>query len=178
MTRQAKEQEMKHEPMIEVHCPVCDKVETFTDAEGMVGVCAWQCDCGLEITLIEDDDGYSMHIQQMQRFDRPRKKSVGMDELIRNIEGWAIDKGLDKADPIKQLAKLMEEIGELAEGLVKVREEQVVDSIGDSVVVLTILALQMGYDIQDCVQVAYDEIKGRTGKMVNGVFVKSEDLEG
>ena len=90
---------------------------------------------------------------------------------------WARDRGLDTADPTKQMLKLAEEFGELAEGLAKDKPEQVEDSIGDMYVVMTILALQLGLDIEDCVQKAYNEIKNRRGKMINGVFVKESDLK-
>ena len=74
------------------------------------------------------------------------------------------------------MLKLMEEVGELAQGLAKDNLDQVVDSIGDVYVVLTILSMQLGLDIRECVEEAYEEIKGRQGRMVNGVFVKQEDL--
>ena len=90
---------------------------------------------------------------------------------------WARDRGLDTADPTKQMLKLAEEFGELAEGLAKDKPEQVEDSIGDMYVVMTILSLQLGLDIEDCVQKAYNEIKERKGKMINGVFVKESDLK-
>ena len=65
----------------------------------------------------------------------------------------------------------------MAEGLAKDKPEQVEDSIGDMYVVMTILSLQLGLDIEDCVQKAYNEIKERKGKMINGVFVKESDLK-
>ena len=92
------------------------------------------------------------------------------------IKMWAKNKGLDKAQPEKQMLKLVEEVGELAQGLAKDNKDQVIDSIGDVYVVLTILSMQLGLDIRECVEEAYEEIKGRQGRMVNGVFVKQEDL--
>lgn len=99
-----------------------------------------------------------------------------MNLLTDLIEDWARNKDLDQAQPEKQMLKLMEEVGELAQGLAKDNLDQVVDSIGDVYVVLTILSMQLGLDIRDCVEEAYEEIKGRQGRMVNGVFVKQEDL--
>ena len=72
-------------------------------------------------------------------------------ELTARIEEWARERGLDVADPAKQMLKLGEEYGELCQGLAKDRPEQVKDSIGDMYVVLTILSLQLGLDIEDCV---------------------------
>ena len=99
-----------------------------------------------------------------------------MNLLTDLIEDWARNKELDQAQPEKQMLKLMEEVGELAQGLAKDNLDQVVDSIGDVYVVLTILSMQLGLDIRECVEEAYEEIKGRQGRMVNGVFVKQEDL--
>lgn len=99
-----------------------------------------------------------------------------MNTLTRNIEDWADARGLLNNDPLKQMVKLMEEVGELAEGIIKDKPEVVKDSIGDAYVVLTILAKQCGLTINDCVEFSYNEIKHRQGKTINGVFVKEEDL--
>lgn len=97
-------------------------------------------------------------------------------ELTARIEEWARERGLDTADPAKQMLKLGEEYGELCQGLAKDKPDQVEDSIGDIYVVLTILSLQLGLDIEDCVQKAYSEIKDRKGRLVNGVYIKEADL--
>lgn len=99
-----------------------------------------------------------------------------MDEITENIKEWAFQRGLDEADPNKQMLKLGEEFGELCQGMAKGNGQQVMDSIGDMYVVLVILSEQLDLDIQDCVAMAYDEIKDRKGKMKNGVFVKEGDL--
>lgn len=100
-----------------------------------------------------------------------------MNELTTRIEQWAVERGLHLADPNKQMLKLGEEFGELCQGMAKGKPEQVKDAIGDMYVVLTILSMQLGMSIDDCVQAAYDEIKDRKGKMIGGVFIKEEDLE-
>ena len=100
-----------------------------------------------------------------------------MQELTQQIKQWAVERDLDIADPTKQMLKLMEEVGELAQGMAKNNQAQVYDSIGDVYVVLVILSMQLGLEIEGCVQTAYDEIKNRKGKMLNGVFVKEEDLK-
>lgn len=100
-----------------------------------------------------------------------------MDELVELVEKWAKNKGLDKADPSKQMLKVVEETGEVAAALARNDQDDLRDGIGDVVVTLIILALQSDMDIYECLNVAYDEIKDRTGKMVNGVFVKSSDLK-
>ena len=97
-------------------------------------------------------------------------------ELTARIEEWARERSLDTANPDKQMLKLGEEFGELCQGLAKDKPDQVEDSIGDIYVVLTILSLQLGLDIEDCVQKAYSEIKDRKGRLVNGVYIKEADL--
>lgn len=100
-----------------------------------------------------------------------------MQNLTIDIRKWAADRNLHTADPDKQVLKLGEEFGELCQAMAKSKPDQVKDAIGDMYVVLTILSMQLNLFIEDCVQLAYDEIKDRKGKMINGVFVKEEDLE-
>lgn len=99
-----------------------------------------------------------------------------MQKLTYAIRKWATERNLHNADPNKQVLKLGEEFGELCEGMAKGNPHQIEDSIGDMFVVLTILAMQLNVSIERCVEVAYDEIKDRQGRLVNGVFVKEEDL--
>lgn len=94
------------------------------------------------------------------------------------IRQWARDRNLiDGSDVKSQTVKLMEEVGELASGVAKNKVDVVTDSIGDCVVVLTILAEQHGLTIENCIEAAYKEIRDRKGRMVDGVFVKEEDLD-
>lgn len=99
-----------------------------------------------------------------------------LNKLTYLISQWATERKLDEAQPEKQMLKLIEEVGELAQGLAKANLDQVIDSIGDVYVVLTILAMQIDLDIKECIEQAYEEIKNRKGKTVNGVFIKEEDL--
>lgn len=95
----------------------------------------------------------------------------------KSIEAWAKNRGLDKTNSDKQLIKLVEEVGELAEAHNKGYQDKQIDSIGDIFVVLTIYALQNNLHLDNCVKEAYDTIKDRHGKMIDGVFVKNSDLE-
>ncbi|MEG0123641.1 MazG-like family protein [Enterococcus sp.] len=101
-----------------------------------------------------------------------------MDDLIGLVEVWAVDKGLDSADSFKQFAKVAEEFGEIAAALARSDKEELRDAIGDTVVTLIILAKQQGMDLEECLQTAYDVIKGRTGKTVDGLFIKDGDRHG
>lgn len=99
-----------------------------------------------------------------------------MDELIAKVEQWAKDKGLDQAESSKQMLKTVEEVGEVASALARKEKDALRDGIGDVVVTLIILAMQNDMDLYECLNQAYNEIKGRKGVMVDGVFVKLEDL--
>jgi NTP pyrophosphatase (non-canonical NTP hydrolase) len=91
-------------------------------------------------------------------------------DLIRD---WAAVRGIyDEGNTVVQYTKLMEEAGELAKALLNDDHDEINDAIGDMVVVLTNLAHLHGTEIEDCIDAAYTEIAGRTGKMINGTFVK------
>ena len=97
-------------------------------------------------------------------------------DIFNKIRSWAEIRGLYKSgDPKIQYVKLQEEAGELAKALLKDDQPEVIDAIGDIVVVLTNLAHQRGVYIEECIQTAYEVINKRTGKMINGTFVKDEN---
>lgn len=100
-----------------------------------------------------------------------------MDELIKQVEQWSKDKGLDQADSKAQFTKMVEEIGEIASALARGQKDELRDGIGDTVVTLIILAQQNNMTLEECLDTAYEEIKGRKGKMVNGTFVKESDIK-
>ena len=113
----------------------------------------------VEIRFDEDVPSYNGHVNH-HRF-----------QLIRD---WAKQRGLyDKGDTKTQFCKLMEEAGELGRAVLKDDQVEFVDAIGDMVVVLTNMAMLGGTSIETCIDTAYDEIKSRKGKMVNGTFVKN-----
>ena len=99
-----------------------------------------------------------------------------MNELIGNIEQWSIDRGLNNSDPTKQALKILEEMGETASALLKDKRNELIDGIGDVLVTVIIFAQQNGLSAEDCLQVAYDEIKGRKGRLVDGTYIKESDL--
>ena len=93
--------------------------------------------------------------------------------VFDDIRSWAKERGIyDSGDAKTQYVKLMEEAGELAKALLDEDEPEIIDAIGDMVVVLTNLAKLKGFKIEDCIDSAYHEIANRKGKMVNGTFVK------
>jgi len=132
----------------------------------------------------------STHLAEITReipqreLDRVNKKvfgKVACDEcdkpIFDCIRAWADERGLyDKGDPKTQYIKLMEETGEIGRAILKEDTNEIVDGIGDAVVVLTNLAELIGVPIEECIQSAYDVIAKRTGKMVNGTFVKDQPV--
>ena len=97
------------------------------------------------------------------------------DDRFQKIRDWAGERGLyTKGDTKTQFCKLMEEAGELGRAVLKNDNEEFIDAIGDMVVVLTNMAHLGGTTIEECIDAAYKVISKRTGKMVNGTFVKDE----
>ena len=91
-------------------------------------------------------------------------------DLIRE---WAETRGLyNEGDPKTQALKLAEEVGETCRAILKNDRPEIIDGIGDCVVVLTNLAELNNIAIEDCIAKAYEEIKSRKGKMINGTFKK------
>lgn len=102
---------------------------------------------------------------------------MDINELKSKIEQWANDRNIIKgATTHAQFVKLIEETGELAAGIARSNEDLIKDSFGDVFVVLTILAAQCEVDLNECIELAYNEIKDRKGRMIDGCFVKEEDL--
>lgn len=100
-----------------------------------------------------------------------------MNELIKQVEQWSRDKGLDKSNSFTQFAKTNEEVGEIAAALCRNDREALRDGIGDVIVTLVILAQQNHMTLQECLEQAYGEIKDRKGEMSeDGSFIKSSDL--
>ena len=105
--------------------------------------------------------------------DRDNQSDDCGDEIFDYIRAWAKERGLyEKGDPKTQYIKLMEETGEIGRAILKNDTAEIIDGIGDAVVVLTNLAELCGVPIEECIQEAYNVISRRTGKMVNGTFVK------
>ena len=95
--------------------------------------------------------------------------------IFDRIRAWAKERNMYAQGDIKtQMIKLYEETGELSEAVLKEDKQSAIDGIGDCVVVLTNLSEHLGISIEECIEHAYDQIKDRKGKMVNGTFMKND----
>ncbi|AAF43509.1 DNA binding protein [Streptococcus phage 7201] len=98
-------------------------------------------------------------------------------ELITKINEWAISHGLDKGNPKIEWMKVTEEVGEIRDVFLRPSdfenpEMALKDAIGDSIVTLVVLCLQLDYDVEECLKIAYNNIKDRKGIMIDDNFVK------
>jgi len=91
------------------------------------------------------------------------------------IRIWATEKGiLTKGDIKTQYVKFQEEAGELAKAIINNDDAEIIDAVGDCIVVLTSIARFNGTDIEECINSAYNVIAKRKGEMINGSFIKTK----
>ena len=124
------------------------------------------------MAMVPTHEAETEHQEEIVDFynNKSIQSNMSQFDLIRE---WANERGLyEKGDPKTQYVKLIEEAGEVGRAILKNDTPEIVDGIGDMVVVLTNLAELTGTPIEDCIQAAYDVISKRTGKMKNGTFVK------
>jgi uncharacterized protein YabN with tetrapyrrole methylase and pyrophosphatase domain len=96
-------------------------------------------------------------------------------ELIDNVIGWHYDRNLiDGSTDKDQTLKLAQELGELSDSVCKGKDIR--DDIGDMLVVMLNITERNNISLEDCLEKAWDDIKDRKGKMIDGIFVKESDL--
>lgn len=122
---------------------------------------------------------FGVSVGYLLGLDTPAKN--GIAELVDKVNDWADERNLKQADPKIQWMRVTEEVGEIRDVLLKptkFTEPQAAlkDAIGDTLVTIIVLAHQLDLDVTECLSIVYEEIKNRKGKMVNGTFVKEEDL--
>lgn len=147
-----------------------DESKVFLDYDIVLSdvVCKW-----ILSNLKRSQWGYGNFVYLESLKNKFNVEIIEDENVWDNIRSWAKNRGLyEKGNVNTQYVKLMEESGELAKAILKEDEPEIIDAIGDIVVVLTNLAHLKGYKIEDCIASAYEVIKNRTGKMSNGTFVK------
>lgn len=120
---------------------------------------------------------FGVSVGYLLGLDTPAKD--GIAELIDKVNDWAISHGLDKGNPKVEWMKVTEEVGEIRDVFLKPHdfadpEWSLKDAIGDSIVTLIVLCLQLGYDIEECLTIAYNDIKDRQGVMIDDNFIKTK----
>jgi len=97
-----------------------------------------------------------------------------MEEYINKIKQWHKDRNLiEGSDDKTQTLKLLQELGELSDSVCK--GKSILDDIGDMLVVMINICERNKVSLEECLEVAYDDIKDRKGRMIDGVFVKEGD---
>ena len=110
----------------------------------------------------------------LNHYNQPESVVAETPNVYDLIRQWADERGIYRnGDSKTQYIKLQEESGELARAILKNNKPELIDAIGDMIVVLTNLAALEGLKVEDCVTSAYDVIKSRQGSMINGTFVKN-----
>jgi NTP pyrophosphatase (non-canonical NTP hydrolase) len=95
------------------------------------------------------------------------------NQLESLVIEWAANKGiLEKATTAAQANKTMEECQELIDAIQDDNREEISDALGDILVTIIIQAKMQNMSLIECLEGAYNVIAKRTGKMVNGQFVK------
>jgi NTP pyrophosphatase (non-canonical NTP hydrolase) len=95
------------------------------------------------------------------------------ETLEKLVLDWAKDKDiLLNGTKIKQALKTNEESLELINAVVDNNMEEIEDALGDILVTIIIQAKMQNLDLLDCLESAYNVIKNRKGKTVNGTFIK------
>jgi len=97
-----------------------------------------------------------------------------MEELVKKVAQWHHDRNLiEGATDKDQFCKLIQEAGELSDNICKGKDMS--DDIGDMIVVLINIAERNNLTLKECLEKAWDDIKDRNGKMVDGIFIKEGD---
>ena len=100
---------------------------------------------------------------------------MNYNDLEKLVIEWAEDKGIFKnGTPLAQCRKTLEEVNELEVAIINDDELEVIDALGDILVTIIIQAEMQGLNLTECLESAYNVISKRTGKMIDGQFVKDK----
>ena len=95
------------------------------------------------------------------------------EKLNENVLEWAKEKDiLSPENHLKQLGKVMAEVGEISDEVIKENKDGQINELGDVFVTLIIIASQLGLNPVECLEIAYNKIKHRKGVTIKGTFIK------
>ena len=103
-----------------------------------------------------------------------------MEDLENKVVDWAHDKGILNTQPatkqrmLQQFSKTEQEVAELLDAILAQDKEEAVDAIGDILVTLIVQTRLWNTNLYECLDEAYEVISKRTGRMVDGIFVKDK----
>ena len=98
------------------------------------------------------------------------------DELEDTVAQWHNDRNLiDGSTDLRQMKKLFEEVNELHIDVLNGSDLR--DELGDCLVVLINIATRNNFSLYEALEYSFSKIKDRKGKMIDGIFVKEEDLD-
>jgi len=116
-----------------------------------------------------------VNINDLAEMRRVESFGPTLEDLMAKVVRWHYDRNLIAGSTDKdQTLKLLQELGELSDSVCKGKD--VKDDLGDMLVVMLNIAQRNGVSLRDCLEKAWDEIKDRKGQMVDGIFVKQQDL--
>ncbi len=102
-----------------------------------------------------------------------KQKKMNYRELENEVIKWADNKGiLSNGTPYAQANKTIEEANEILSAIIDNDKAEIIDGLGDVLVTIIIQAKLHNVDLLECLQTALNVITKRTGKMVNGEFIK------
>lgn len=144
----------------------------------------------LDIKTLEnyEDDGYidivledlSLRFNNNLNFENLRKKVIAWGEgknlIHQEIAEKQFLKFIEEVFEFKTESDLKNYMWDAGIAYADVTEPMALE-MGDIFVTLIILCEQIGLNPIKCLDMAYEKIKDRKGKTINGVFIKEEDLK-
>jgi uncharacterized protein YabN with tetrapyrrole methylase and pyrophosphatase domain len=104
--------------------------------------------------------------------------NISLAYYAEKLVKWHYDKDIiENGDEDMQIRKLIEEVHEVEEAFFTgASDDECMKEVGDVVTVLLNLCERRHYTLAECLKRTYNKLSKRTGKKINGTFVKSEDL--
>ena len=131
-------------------------------------------------TTLEENykDDFLKHLQEelmdaSNYIEKLMKEQNKYEEIDYKLYKWFHKKDLiHECNSAKQFMKVSEELGELSSAIIKQDREKEIDAFGDVLITLMGLSYMRNLNLGKCLEYAWNEIKDRKGKTINGSFIK------